>query len=56
MNQMLKAYLSFLDFRLVISESVYYAMLSRIKNLIAKKYAQIGQIVILESNIRKYIP
>jgi len=40
----------------IISESDYFAMLSRIKNLIAKKYAQIGQIVILESNIRKYIP
>ena len=56
MTQMLNAYLEFLDFRLVITEADYSSMMTRIKNLIAKKYAQQGQIVILESNIRKYVP
>lgn len=56
MTQMLNAFLEILDFRLVISEADYYRMMSRIKNMIARKYAQQGQIVILESNIRKYIP
>ena len=53
---MIHAYLTMLDYRLMISEDDYSSMFSRIKNLIAQKYAQVGQIVILESNIRKYIP
>ncbi len=39
MTQMLNAFLEILDFRLVISEADYYRMMSRIKNMIARKYA-----------------
>jgi hypothetical protein len=53
MNLMLDYYLTdLIYFKLVISEEDYSAMLSRVKNQIAQKYAQLGQIVILETNIR----
>ena len=42
MTQMLNTYTEILDFRLFISEADYYEMMSRIKNMIARKYSQQG--------------
>lgn len=46
-------YLDLIDFNLYIEESEYNRYMSKIKTMIAYKYHQTGQIVILERNLRK---
>lgn len=53
MKNMSNYYLDLIDFDLFIPESEYSFYLSKLKTMIAYKYHQTGQIVILERNLRK---
>eukprot|EP00347_Sterkiella_histriomuscorum_P003675 403363375 len=53
MRSMQDLYLDLIDFNLYIDESEYNRYMSKIKTMIAYKYHQTGQIVILERNLRK---
>jgi hypothetical protein len=48
MRTMLDQYLNLLSFELYIDEAEYDSYMSKLKNMIAYKYALTGQIVILE--------
>lgn len=49
MRMMQAKYLELIDFRLNICEEEYSAMMSRVKSMIATKFASRGQVVILDS-------
>ena len=51
---MLDHYLDLIDFRLNITEDEFGSMMSKVKHMIASKFASKGQVVILESSIRRY--
>lgn len=53
MKNMSNYYLDLIDFDLFIPESEYSFYLSKLKTMIAYKYHQTGQIVILERNLKK---
>ena len=53
MRSMLDIYLDLIEFNLHIEEEEFNSIMSKLKTMIAYKYAQTGQIVILEKNIRK---
>ena len=53
MRSMQDFFLDLLDFNLYVADGDYLAILSNLKNLIAQKYAKRGQVVILDSSIRK---
>ena len=53
MRNLLDTYLDLIDYKLVIQEEEFNGLMSTIKTMIAHKYAQVGQIVILEKNLRK---
>jgi len=48
-------YLDLISFNLYISEEEYSQYLSKLKTMIAYKFAQTGQIVVLEKNLRKRV-
>jgi len=50
---MLGLYLDLVDFNLNIQEMEYAQYMSKIKTMIAFKFAQTGQIVVLEKNLRR---
>lgn len=53
MRNMTDSYLTLLDFNLNIDEAEFYQYMSKLKTMIAYKFAQTGQIVVLEKNLRK---
>ena len=54
MRMMIDQFLDLTQFNLNVNEEDYQKMLSKVKNVIAQKFASKGQIVILESSIRKH--
>jgi len=54
MRAMMDQYLDLIAFELNIAEDEYKDMMGRVKHMIAQKYGAKGQIVILESSIRRH--
>ncbi|CDW79676.1 cyclin2 related protein [Stylonychia lemnae] len=55
MRNMQDLYLDLVSFNLYISEEEYTSYLSKLKSMIAFKFYQTGQIVVLEKNLRKRV-
>jgi hypothetical protein len=53
MRSMLGIYLDLINFNLNIEEEEFNAYMSKLKTMIAYKFAQTGQIVVLEKNLRR---
>lgn len=53
MRKMTDCFLDLLEFRLNITEEEFSSYMSKLKTMIAFKFAQTGQIVVLEKNLRR---
>ena len=54
MRLMQDFFVDLLDFDLYIHEEDFLGLMSNLKNLIASKYAKRGQVVILDTSIRRH--